>query len=502
MSRQLNRFAPGAADLTAGLTVALVLVPQSIAYAQLAGVPAGAGLVGGALASLVGALLTASPHLQSGPTALTSLLTFGVVSHAATAGAALHRAMLLAILVGSIRVLLALVRAGPLSFLISEPILVGLLPGAAIVIAATQLPSLLGVPAGHDESVFGGAAAALRHPGAWNGFALVVGGLSLCAFLASRAVGPRIPVVAVTVAGTILASHLLGFTGPTVGAVDVNLLPGLGALPWGSTSALFLPALVIAVVGFVEPTMIARTLSSEDGARWNPDRELLAQGLTNVASGAGGGFPVGASLSRSALNRAVGGRTRWSGVVTGVSLLAFLPAAGLLAPLPQSVPAALVIVAVLRLANPRPLFHLARSSRIQLGVSLTALVLTIVLTPRLDYAIGISIVLAVVIHLWLETRVSVEIEQDGERLMLRPAGVLWFASAFRFEEAAWAAIDSCDCSELVIRLDGLGRIDVTGANALLRCIDRAERKGMTARLDDVPVPAALLMRRLVSQPVR
>jgi MFS superfamily sulfate permease-like transporter len=166
------------------------------------------------------------------------------------------------------------------------------------------------------------------------------------------------------------------------------------------------------------------------------------------------------------------------------------------------VAAALVIVAVLRLADPRPLFHLAQSSRIQLGVALTALVLTIALTPRLDYAIGISIVLAVVIHLWLETRVSVQIEQDGERMVLRPSGVLWFASAFRFENAAYDAIDSSYCGELVIRLDGLGRIDVTGARALLRCIDQAERKGMTARLDGVPVPAALLMGRLLSQPIK
>jgi sulfate permease, SulP family len=500
MINGLYRLAPGAADLTAGLTVALVLVPQSIAYAQLAGVPAGAGLVAGALAALVGALLTASPHLQSGPTALTSLLTFAVVSDAPTADEALHRAMLLAILVGSIRVLLALFRAGPLSFFISEPLLVGLLPGAAIVIAVSQLPSLFGVRAGHAESVFGGAAAALQHPSAWNGFALAVGGVSLCAFIASRAVGPRIPVVAAAVAGTILISHFGGFSGPTVGTVDVNLVPGLGILPWGTTSALLLPALVIAVVGFVEPTMIARTLSGDNAARWNPDRELLAQGLTNVVSGAGGGFPVGASLSRSALNRAAGGRTRWSGVVTGLSLLAFLPAAGLLAPLPQSVPAALVIVAVLQLADPRPLFLLAKSSRIQLSVALTALVLTIVLTPRLDYAIGISIVLAVVIHLWLETRVSIEIEQKGKRLLLRPAGVLWFASAFRFEDAAFAAIESTTCSELVIRLDGLGRIDVTGARTLLRCLDKAERKGMTARLGGVPVPAALLMRRLLPPP--
>ncbi len=499
MRERLNRAVPGTADLIAGVTVALVLVPQSVAYAHLAGVPAGAGLVAGAIAALVGALLTASAHLQSGPTALTSLLTFGVVSHAATAEAALHRAMLLAILIGAIRVLLAIARAGPLSFFISEPILVGLLPGAAIVIAASQLPSLLGVRVDPTQGIFEGAAQALGHPSAWNGFALAVGAISLCAFLGSRAVSPLVPVVAFTVAGTVVASHAFAFSGPTVGAIHVHPVPALDAVPWGATASLLLPALIIAVVGFVEPTMIVRSMSEEGDARWNPDRELFAQGMTNLASGVGGGFPVGASLSRSALNRAVGARSRLSGLVTGVALLAFLPVAGLLSPLPESVPAALVIVAVLRLANPRPLITLARSSRIQLGVALTALVLTIALTPRLDYAIGITIVLAIVIHLWLETRVPLQIEHDGDRLVLRPAGVLWFASAFRFEEAVAAAIEAHDGTELVIRLDGLGRIDVTGARALVRCIEKAERKGMNAKLDNVPVPAALLMGRLLAQ---
>jgi SulP family sulfate permease len=321
--------------------------------------------------------------------------------------------------------------------------------------------------------------------------------VSLAAFLGSRTISSRIPVVAVTVALTIVASRLVGFSGPTVGAIDVSFVPPVDALPWGATTSLLLPALVIAVVGFVEPTMIARSLAEEGDARWNPDRELFAQGMTNVAAGIGGGFPVGASLSRSALNRSVGARSRASGFVTGLALLAFLPVAGLLSPLPASVPAALVIVAVLGLASPRPLVTLARSSHIQLGVALTALVLTIVLTPRLDYAIGITIVLAVVIHLWLETRVPVQIEREGDRLVLRPAGVLWFASAFRFEETVEAAIDAYDGSELVIRLDGLGRIDVTGARALVRCVERAERKGLKARLDNVPPPAALLMGRLL-----
>jgi SulP family sulfate permease len=135
------------------------------------------------------------------------------------------------------------------------------------------------------------------------------------------------------------------------------------------------------------------------------------------------------------LSHAAGARSRASGIVTGITLLVFLPFAAVLSKLPQAVPAALVIVSILPLATVRPLIELARSSRIQVGVALTAFVLTVVLTPRIDYAIGITIVVAVLIHLWLETRVPIVVRENRTRLTLRPAGVLWFGSAFPFADA-------------------------------------------------------------------
>ena len=486
---------PGFNDVSAGVTVALVLVPQSIAYAQLAGTPPGAGLVAATTAAFVGAATTTSLYLQAGPTALSSLLTFAVVADAATATEALHRAMLLAILIGVIRAALAGVRAGALSYLASEPILTGVLPGAAIVIVASQVPALVGIESSSD-GVFGAAGDAVASPGAWSVSATVAGALALGAFATQRAL-PRLPVAALAVAVFVVVERATAFGGPTVGAVDTPVVPPLGSLPWHSLGTLLAPAFVIAVVGFIEPTIVGRTLGTSESGRWNADRELLSSGLVNIAAGAAGGFPVGASLSRSALNRALGARSRWSSAVTAATIAVFLPFAEVLAPLPRSVPAALVVVSVIGLADPRPFVELLRSSRIQTGVAACGLVLTIVLTPRLDIAVGAAVALAIGVHLWLETRVPLAIAREGERLVLRPAGVLWFASAYRFEEAARSAIDEHSGRELVIRLDALGRIDVTGARAILRCVERAKDAGMTVRVEGVPAPAVRLMRRLL-----
>jgi SulP family sulfate permease len=486
---------PAFNDVAAGVTVALVLVPQSIAYAQLAGTPPGAGLIAATTAAFVGAATTTSPYLQAGPTALSSLLTFAVVADAGTAAEALHRAMLLAMLIGAIRVVLAAARAGALSYLVSEPILTGVLPGAAIVIAASQVPALVGFEP-RSASVFGAAGDAFEHPSAWSASAAVAGAFALGAFTVQRSV-PRLPLAALAVAVFVVVQRATGLGGPTVGAVDTPVVPPLGSLPWDRFGSLLLPALVIAVVGFIEPTIVGRSLGAAETGRWNADRELLSSGLTNLAAGAAGGFPVGASLSRSALNRALGARTRWSSAMTAVTVAAFLPFAEVLAPLPRSVPAALVVVSVIGLADPRPLVHLLRSSRIQTGVATAGLVLTIALTPRLDLAVGGTIALAIAVHLWLETRVPLTVERDGDRLTLRPAGVLWFASAYRFEEAANAAIDSHSGHDLVLRLDALGRIDVTGARAILRCAEKARSAGMTVAIEGVPAPAAPLMSRLL-----
>ena len=140
------------------------------------------------------------------------------------------------------------------------------------------------------------------------------------------------------------------------------LVPSLD-LPWTATPSLLLAGVVIALVGFAEPASIARQYASADRRHWDPDREFMGQGLANLGSGLFGGYPVGGSFSRSALNRLSGARTRWSGVVTGLAVLATLPAAPILSDMPKAALAGLIIASVVPLLNPDPVWRTRSFSR-------------------------------------------------------------------------------------------------------------------------------------------
>ena len=126
---------------------------------------------------------------------------------------------------------------------------------------------------------------------------------------------------------------------------------------------------MIALVGFAEAAAISRTFAAQDRATWSPDREFVSQGVANLASGFSGGFPVGGSFSRSSIDRLAGGKTRWAGAITGIAVLAFLPVAGVLSPLPRAILGAIVISAVARLIQLTPLWKMWKDSKPQTAVN-------------------------------------------------------------------------------------------------------------------------------------
>lgn len=482
---RVPRPVPG--DLVAGLSVALVLVPQSLAYAQLAGMPVYRGLYAAALPPVVAALFASSPYLQTGPVALTSLLAFGALSVMAPPGSDEYVALgiALALLVGLVRLAIGVLRAGVLAYLISQPMLLGFMPAAAILIVSSQLPAAAGT-APEEDGILERAAWTLTHPDAWEATSLALGLGAMALLLAGRRVHRLFPSVLVAVAGGLAYGELSGYDGPSVGEIPEGLPPLSLALPWSDLPALVLPAVTIALIGFVESSTIARTFAAAERTRWSANREWVSQGAANVAAAVSGGFPVGGSFSRSAVNRLAGARTRWSGAVAGLAVLAFLPFAGLLSPLPTAVLAALVIGAVAPLIKPLPLVRLARLSRPQFLVAAATFVLTLALAPHIEEAVALGVGLAVAVHLWRELRIEVRSWTDGPVLHLRPRGVLWFGSAARLEEAFSSLVArSEEADRLVIHLDGLGRIDITGALALRGLLEDARAAGLAVDVVDV-----------------
>jgi SulP family sulfate permease len=484
-------------DALAGITVALVLIPQALAYAGVAGMPPIGGLYAAALPPLAAALFASSPYLQTGPVALTSLLTFGALAGHASVGSDeyVQLGILLALVVGVVRVLIGVLRGGLIAHLMSEPMLIGFMPAGAVLIAASQLPAALGVEPEESDVIEAAVSAALS-PGDWQLAPIALAAGSLAVVMAGRRIHPLFPGVLVALLAGIALSTLAGYGGAIVGDIPAGLPKVTLDLPYAELPELIVPGAVIAVVGFAEAASISRTYAIRDRRPWSADREFFSQGVANLASGVSGGYPVGGSFSRSALNHNAGALTRASGAITGIAVLAFLPAAAVLEPLPKAVLSAIVISAVLGLMRFGRIVSLWRVSRPQFAVAAVTFVLTLVLSPHVEQAVIAGVVLALGVHLVRELTLRIEVTTAGDTLVIRPSGVLWFATAQDLEDRLSGLLEQHpQTNRLRLALDGFGRIDLTGVMALHRLLDDARAGGIEVEVTGAPPQARGLLDR-------
>jgi SulP family sulfate permease len=500
MARREVPTRPVPGDVVAGVSVGLVLIPQAVAYASLAGLPPSTGLLAAFAAPIAAAFFASSPYLATGPVAITSLLVLGGLTGLASQGTEQYVALaaLLALFVGIVRLLLGLNGGGVLAYLMSQPVLSAFTAAAALLILLSQVPSAVGVPSDSDRP---GRAAfdALTDPSLWDMSAVAFSVTTVAAMLLVHRLPATFPIVPIVVVSAVVLASTTGMGGPVVGAVSVEGIPNPIDLPWTDSLQLVIPALVIALVGFAEPAAISRRLAAEDRQHWSSDRELVSQGVANLASGVAGGYPVGGSFSRSTLNRLVGARTRWSGLVAGVLVLAFLPFAELLESLPKSVLAGIVIASVFRLVDPRPVLRFWKLGRVQFATAAVTYVASLALAPRLDLAVVLGVGVAALVHLWRELHIQVPADFDDGVLHVRPSGVLYFASAPGLEDAVNNLLAEHPATErLRVDLDGLGRLDVTGAMALRSLLEEVREAGIEAEVCNAPPQ----LRRIVGRVLR
>jgi SulP family sulfate permease len=387
-------------------------------------------------------------------------------------------AALLALVVGGARLTIGIFRLGWMAFLLSQPVLMGFTAAAALLIIGSQLPGVLGV-----EIAAGGVGSmafwAVTHPGSWEPTAVVLSLVTAAFMFGSRRIHPVVPGVLLASLAGWGYSFFTGYSGPRVGEIPVGILPFSLSLPWTLLPGLILPGIVIAMVGFAEPASVALTYATMERRPWNPNREFVSQGVANLAAGLVGGFPVGGSFSRTSLNYVAGARTRWSGFVAGAAVLLFLPFASVLGPLPKAVLASVVISAVWKLIRLRPLLGLWRLSHPQAVVGWTTFGLTLLLAPHIEEAVILAVALALGLHLWRELTPGYTVRFQGDALHLELRGVLWFGSAPILEKALLERLaEAREARRVVLHLEGLGRIDLTGALFLKQLREDIERAGM------------------------
>ena len=485
-------------DIIGGLSVAVVVIPQSLAYAEIAGLPPAMGLAAAALPALAAAPFASSRYLQTGPVAMTALLTFGALTTLAEPGTDdyIELALLLALVVGVTRIALGIANAGPITNYMSPPVILGFTTSAAILIGASQITSVMGVedvPADIRERLW----TVVLHPGQWNWQAVGLSILVAALIIGGRKIHASFPGILLAALVGLWIGSRTGYSAPLVGSLPEGFSPLSLSMPWGRLPDLLLPGFVIATIGFAEATAISRTFAIHDSERWDASRELISQGLANIAAGISGGFPVGGSFSRSSISRLAGTQTRWAGAVTGILVLAFIPVAGIMSHLPRAVLGAIVIFAIYHLVRIDEIIRMLRISRGQASIAIFTAVVTLVLAPRVDLAVLLGMAVATGVHLFRESsRLKIPATHAGGRLTLQPDGVLFYGSAGSLYETLDDELNKHGgCSIVVLDLGRLGRIDYTGFKALQSFAEIVRSSELELEIVNIPSHAEGLFGR-------
>jgi SulP family sulfate permease len=499
-------------EALAGLTVGLMVIPQGVAYAALAGMPLVTGIYASMLPALVAVLFSSSTRLSVGPTALSCLLVGTSLTGLAEPGSArwVELAVWLALLTGLLQVALGWVRFGWLLNLISSPVLMGFTQAAALLIIASQLPALLGFAAGWSEML---QQPQIHLPSAAFGL------ISLALLVLVRRWRPAFPSVLFIVVGTAAVSAGTGFEaagGKVVGALPAGL-PSLalpGWLDWSTLGQLLLPTMVITLVSFLETASSAKVENQREGHRWNQDQDLIGQGLAKIASGLSGAFPTSSSFSRSALNLYAGAKTGWATVISvGVVLLALLVFTPTLRHVPQAVLAAIVLVAVVGLLKPAAFVRLWRVSRVEASTASVTFLITLLAAPRLYWGVlaGVLMGLSHFLHHRLHPRIiEVGLHPDGSLrdrhlwhlpslaphlYALRMDAELDFAAASGFERAIVEHLAAHpDVRHVCLFAQPINRMDATGVEIFGQLRHQLASRGITLHISGIKLPVEKVLR--------
>ncbi len=521
-------------DGLAAVIVTIMLIPQSLAYALLAGLPPEVGLYASMLPLLGYALFGSSNALAVGPVAVVSLMTAAAVGEIAASGTPeyLGAALALALLSGVFLILLGLLRLGFLASLLSHPVISGFITASGLLIAASQLKHILGIDAGgHTLLELGRSLAGGLGETNLPTLAIGVAATGFLFWVRSRlkplalrlGLGPRLgdslakagPVAAVLATILLVRFFALDAEGvEVVGAIPQGLPPV--ALPpfdlelWRS---LLPSAILISVVGFVESVSVAQTLAAKRRERIQPDRELLGLGAANIAAAVGGGYPVTGGFARSVVNFDAGARTPLAGVLTAVGIgLTALLLTPLFHQLPKATLAATIVVAVLSLVDLGAL----KRTWIYAKADFAAMVATIVtvLTVGIEAGILAGVGLSLVLFLARSARPHLavvgqvpgthhfrnvlrhEVVTSPAVLSVRVDESLYFANARWLEDRLYdMAVSEPALRHVVLICSAVNEIDASALESLETLVERLGAAGINFHLSEVKGPVMDRLKR-------
>ncbi|MBG0785485.1 MAG: SulP family inorganic anion transporter [Anaerolineaceae bacterium] len=425
----INRYFKGKfrADLTAGLTVGMVVIPQSMAYAVIAGVNPVYGLFTAIIPTIIGAFFGSSPFLITGPTNPTALVTASVLLGYVDRGNYVEYVLALSVLAGLFKLLFGLLKLGSLTRYLSNSVLVGFLSAAGVLIIAGQFGNLLGLTLPRSSNLWSIIVNLVSHFSEINYLTLSVSAVSIAVMLILRKLNPKLPAGLITVALTGIAVYLTGLAENGVRLVDAFGLPEYIQLTFhipeitlSEIPSLLVPGAAVALFGLMETVSITKAMSQMTGDRPDPSREMVGQGLASLTGGFFHCMPSSGSPSRTVINVVSGAKTRLSAVFSGLSVLLFILAASrLIGYIPMAALGAVVIVSSAGLINLK-LIRMTWQSGMQSRIVMSLTFFAALILP-LDYAIFVGILASILIFLGESSRINlsyISADESGQFLEL------------------------------------------------------------------------------------
>ena len=496
------------ADGLAGLTGGLILVPQGVAFATIAGMPPEYGLYAAMLPAVVAALWGSSWHLVSGPTTAISIVVFATMSPLAEPGSPQFVALVLTLtfFVGVFQLLLGILRLGTLVNFVSHTVVVGFTSGAAVLIAASQVKNFFGLPIPRGASVAEVVQGLFAHLTEIQPWIFLVALVTLLVCALSKYLWPRLPHMIVgMVAGSALAAALNAWLGPqatglsSIGALSIGF-PPLSSPDWSwDTAQRIAPiAAAVALLALTEAVSIARAMALSSGQRIDGNQEFIGQGLSNIVGAFFSGYASSGSFNRSGLNYVAGAQTPLAAVFSaGFLLLIMLFLAPLAQYLPTAAMAGILFVVAWGLIDTTQIVETWRASRSEFGVLLATFLAT--LTLQLEFAIYVGVGLSLILYLRRTSQPGVEdvkpvpgrsapmfstdtgLPDCPQLKIVRINGSLFFGAVNHLQEA-FQAIDEANPAHRHVLLvaSGINFIDLGGAHMLAQ--EAARRKALGGAL--------------------
>jgi SulP family sulfate permease len=487
-------------DLLAGLTVAVVMLPQAIVFTFIAGMPPVTGLYTAIIGSIVAGLWGSSKQAQAGPTNTHSLLTLSIAMTVATVGTPEYIAAvgLLAVMVGTFKLLVGVTRLGVIANFVSDAVVVGFTAGAGILIAMAQMPYLLGLHLEHTSGFIPKLTQVAQHLSETHLPSLLLGVGIILVIIITTKINPKLPGPFIAIVLAVIAVMVLDLIGMGVAVIGEipRGLPPLAHIPftdWHLIGRLSTGALAAGAIGLVQTTSITRSLSNTTKQRVDSNQEFVAQGLANIASGLFSGFLVTTSFNRSALNLQSGARTQLAAVFSGLFVLAgMLILAPYAALIPNAGLAGVLMIIAYRMVDVKEIRRLLHGGRGDAIIMATTLIGTLLMPLEFAVLAGITMSLVRYILRTSTPRVlPVLPDESYKHLTYQPGkpqcpqlavievqGDLYFGAVSHVEDVIMENMrQHPEQNYLLLRMQNVQMIDISGIHMLEALLDTYRKAG-------------------------